>query len=74
MQTIGVTTSRHDTSGKFINDDNLIILDYIILVSVHGIMRSESKYDAVLYLKVLGICKVCDMEELLNLMHTLLGK
>ena len=74
MKTVGITASRHNTSGEFINDDNFIILDYIILVSVHGIVCTKSKYDTMLDLKVLRISKVVDMEILLDLMHTLLGK
>ena len=74
MQTIGIAAARHDTSRKFINDDNLIVLNNVILISVHRIVCSECKDYAVLYLEVLRICQIIDMEELLNLMYTLIGK
>ena len=74
MQTIGITTSRHDTSGELINDHNLIILYNIILIAEHQIMCTECKDYIMLNLKVICICEVFNMEELLNLMYTLLGK
>ena len=35
MKTVGITTSRHNTSGKFINDEYLIIFYNIVLISMH---------------------------------------
>ena len=65
METVGESSSGHDTSGKFVYDKNLIILDNIILIFVHEVMRSESKDDIVVDLGILGIRKILDMEELL---------
>ena len=50
MQTIRITASRHDTSGKFIDDHNLAILDHIILVSEHQVMRTKCQNNIVLNL------------------------
>ena len=72
MQAIRKTPSRHDTSGKLINDQYLIILYNVILIAEHQIMCSQSKDHIMLDLKVLCICKVIDLEELLNLFHTFL--
>ena len=74
MKSVRITTSRHDTSGKFINDKNLIIFYYVILVFMHQVMCTECKDDIVLDLQVFRICQVLDIEEFLNLLHTLLGK
>ncbi len=74
MQTVGITTSRHDTSGKFINDQHLIVLYHIILITEHQIVGPQCQDDIVLDLQILGIRKVIDMEELLNLFHTCGGQ
>ena len=74
MKTIGVTTTRHDTSGKLINDQDLVIFYNIILILVHQIMCTKCKDDVVLDLQVFRICQVLDIKEFLNLLDTLLGK
>ena len=74
MKTIGVTTARHDTSGKLINDQDLVIFYNIILILVHQIMCTKCKDDVVLDLQVFRICQVLDIKEFLNLLDTLLGK
>ena len=38
MQTVGITTSRHDTSGKFIDNQYLVILYHVIFITEHQIM------------------------------------
>ena len=72
MKSVWITASRHNTSGKFINDHNLVIFYHVVLIAEHQIMCSQSKDHIVLDLKVLCICKVIDLEELLNLFHTFL--
>ena len=70
MQTVGITTSRHNTSGKLIDDQYLIILYHIILVAEHQIVCTQCQNDVVLDLQILGIRKVINMEESLYLFHT----
>ena len=41
MQTFGPTTTRHQTSSEFINDDDLAILNHVLLIAVKQRMRSE---------------------------------
>ena len=72
MQTIGITAARHDTSGKLVNDHNLIIFYHVILIAEHQIMCTERKDHIMLDLQVLRICQVINMEKFLNLFHTLL--
>ena len=74
MQSVRITTTRHDTSGKLIYDKHLIILYHIVLIFEHEVVRTKRKYDIVLDFKILRICKVLDMEELFYLFHTILCK
>ena len=74
MQSVRITASRHDTSGKFIYDHDLIIFNHIILVTEHQIVRAQRQDDIVLDLKVFRIGKVFDLKEVLNLLYTLLGQ
>ena len=72
MQTIGITTPRHDTSGKLIDDQNLIIFYNIVLIAVHQVVCTQCENDVVLDLQILRICKVLNMEIFLDLAHTFL--
>ena len=71
MQTIRITASRHDTSGKFIYDQYFIILNHIILVTEHQVMRTECQDNVMLDFQVLRISQIVQMEELLYLLHTI---
>ena len=71
MQTVGITASGHDTSGKFIDNQNLILFYHVVLIAVHQVVRTQGEDDIVLNLKIFGIRKVFDMEEFLNLFDTL---
>ena len=74
MKSVRITASWHDTSGKLINDQDLVILNYVVLILVHQVVCTECEDDIVLDLQVLRICQVLDIEEFLNLLDTLLGK
>ena len=41
MQAIGITTSRHDTSGKLVYDHNLIIFDNIVNIANVHLMSTQ---------------------------------
>ena len=69
MQAIRITTPRHNTSGKLVYDQNLIILNNIILITEHQVMCTKGKDDSMLDLKVLCISQVLDFEETLNLFN-----
>jgi len=71
VETVRVTTARHDTSCELIDDQDLIILDHIVLIAEHEVVCTECEDNVVLDLKVLRICKVVDVEECLDLLHTL---
>ena len=72
MKSVRITTSRHNTSGKLINDQDFIIRNYIILITVHQVMCTQCKDDIVLDLKILSICKVVNLEKFLDFFHTFL--
>ena len=55
MQTVGIPSARHDTSGKLINDQYFVILYHIILVTEHQIVGTKSQNDVVLDLQVLRV-------------------
>ena len=74
MKSIRKTTSRHDTPGKLINDQYLVILDHIVLISCHQGMSTKSKINIVLQLQIIRICEVIHSKEALCLMDTLLGQ
>ena len=65
MQTIGITAPRHDTAGELIDDQNLVVFDYVVLVAVHQIIGTQRQDHVVLDLQVLRIGEVLDMEEVL---------
>ena len=72
METIAVTTARHDTSGELVDDEDLVILDHVVLITVHQVVCTKCQDHAVLDLQVLRIREVLNMEELLYLMDALL--
>ena len=74
MQTIGITAARHDTAGELIDDQNLVVFDYVVLVAVHQIIGTQRQDHVVLDLQVLRIGKVLDMEEVLDFLHTVIGQ
>ena len=74
MQTVRITAARHDTAGELIDYEHLIVLDHVILVSEHQVVRAQRKYDIMLDLKVLGIGIVVYLEETLDLLNAGLRK
>ena len=67
VQTVAVAAAGQDTTRKIIDNQNLVILNHIVVVSVEEVMRLEREVDVVLNLKVLRIREVLDAEELLDL-------
>ena len=74
VQSIGITAARHDTSGKLIDNENLIVFYYIVLITEHQVVCAQSQDDIVLDLKILRICQVLNMEELLYLLNAFLSQ
>ena len=74
VQAVGIPASRHDTSRKFIYDQHLVVLHHIILITEHQIMGPQRQDNIMLNLQVLRIRQVLDVEEILHLLHALLGQ
>ena len=70
MQTVGVTASRHNTSGKFVYNQYLVVLYHIILVAEHQVMGTERQNDIMLDFQILRVSIVVNMEELFYLLDT----
>ena len=69
VQAVRIAASGHQTSGKFINDDDLVVLDHVIFVTRHQVMRLQRGIDVVQDLRVLGIAQIVLLEILLGLAH-----
>ena len=53
MESVRITASRHDTAGKLVDYQHLIIFYDIILIAEHEIVRTKRKDHVVLYLHIL---------------------
>ena len=71
VKAVRVTASRHDTSRKLVDNQNLVVLYHVILVAEHQIVCPQSHDHVVLDLQVLRICQVLDIKVLLYLLNAL---
>ena len=75
MQTLIIASAEHQTTGKFINDNNLVALSFfrrtndIIDVALHDTVCADSLIDVVKKRDIFGVHKVLDSEILLRLSH-----
>ena len=69
VQAVGITPPGHDTTGKLIHNQHLVVLNHIVLVTEHQVVGPQSQNDIVLDLQILRVGIVVDMEELLHLRH-----
>ena len=74
MQSFVVAAAVHQTSGEFIDDDDLSVLDHIVDLVFHAAVCLDRLIDMVLDRDVIGIGEVFDIEELLRLFHAHLGE
>ena len=74
MQAVGETASRHNTPGKLIYDEYLIVFYNIILIAEHQIVGTQCQNDIMLDLQIFRISQIFDLEELFNLFHTFCGQ
>ena len=72
VEAIGVTASRHDTSGEFVYDQHFIILDHIVLVTEHQVMGTQRQDNIMLDLQVFRICQVFYTKEFFYFVDALL--
>ena len=75
VQSVGVPAARHDTSGKFINDHDFSFRSHhIVLIFKHQIVGPKRKDNVVLYLKILRVGQVFNVEEFLHFLYAVLGQ
>ena len=74
VQTVGITAARHDTAGELVDDQNLAVLHNVVLVAEHQVVGAQGQDDVVLNLQVLRVGQVLDVEEILHLLHAVLGQ
>ena len=74
VKTVGVTAAGHHAACELIDDQDLVVLDYVIVVAVHQIVGTQGQDDAVLDLQVLGIRQVLDTEKSLDLGYAFRGE
>ena len=74
MQTVGIASAEHHTSGKAVNDDDLTVLVDVIDVLHHDAVRLNRLIYVMGQGGILGIGEVFDVEELLRLLYACLGK
>ena len=65
-----IAASEHQTSRKFVNDDDLAVLDDIIHIALHNSVCADRLVDVVEQGHIVGIHKVFDIEVLLRLGNT----
>ena len=74
MQTVAITASVHNTAGKLVDDEDLIVLYDVVDISLHGAVRLDGLVDVVLDGGVFHIHQVFQPEEFLRLLDAGLGQ
>ncbi len=74
MEAVGITTTGHYTSGKFVYDNDLAVLYDVVLVLHHKSVGLKGGDDTVLDLHILGVSQVIYAEEVLGFLYAVLGK
>ena len=69
MQTVGVTSSVHETAGEFIYDYDLAVLHYIVYVPLHHGVSLKGVQHVMVVFHALRISEVLQAEILLGLGH-----
>ena len=72
MEPVGITASRHNTPGKFIYNQNLIVLYHIILIPEHQVMRAQRQNDIVLDFQVFRVGQVFNPKKLFYFFYAVL--
>ena len=74
VQSVGITAARHNTAGKFVYNQNLIVLHHVILVPEHQIVCTQSQNYIVLNLQILRVRQILNVEILLHTLHAVIGE
>ena len=70
VQTVGEAASRHNTSRKGIDDENLVILDHVVDIPLHNAVGTKCLIDMVGDFRIFGIGEILNSEEFFCLCNT----
>src|SRR5579872_364205 len=71
MQTITVSTSKHQTPGKFINNDNFAVTDDIVTIALKQSFGTQSLFDMMNVANSGLLVNICQAEQLFQVADTL---
>ena len=62
MQSVTVSSALHDTTSKFIDNQNFVILDYIVDVLFHDEVSAKGVVDMMVQFKIVDIRQIFKFE------------
>ncbi len=71
VQAFGITPARHHAAGEFVDDDDLIVLDDIVLVAAEQAVGAQRLLDVVNDGDVLGVVEIVALEKARRRQHLL---
>ena len=74
MQAFIITTPLHQTTGKFVNDNDLTVFNNVVDLVVHTAVGLDSLVDMVQQGHIFGVHQVVDAESFFSLCDTLRGQ
>ena len=74
VQTVAVTSPRHEAASELVDDENLVVLDDIIHIPLEKSVGLESLLNVVVDLDGRRVIEVLDAQELFNTLDTLFGE
>ena len=72
MQTVGITSAGHHTTGEFVDDNDFPFMNHIVFVQMHVVVCFQGVVDVVLQFQVFGVRQVIHVEEFFCLCDTFL--
>ena len=74
MQTVAVSSSEHQTTCKFVNDDDFTIFNDIVNIAFHDCLCLQGFDNVMVDFHVFRITKVFNIKEFLRFGNTFVGK
>ena len=66
VQSVGITASKHQPSGEFVDDDDFAVFYHIVLVAMHQGMRPQRLIKVMGKFHIFIVVKIPDVERLLR--------
>src|ERR1700716_302738 len=73
MQAVRPPPPWHHAAGKFVNDDDLTVFDYVLNIAPIQRMRLDRSFNVMLERPVFGVGDVADTEQSFDLLPTFVG-